>query len=94
MPKAIWNDKVVAESDQTEVVDGNHYFPADSIHADFFKESDTTTVCGWKGTAHYYHLVVDSQENKDAVWCYPDPKPAADNIKGYYAFWKGVEVQD
>jgi len=93
MPKAIWNNGVVAESDRTEVVDGNHYFPADSIHAEYFKDSDTTTVCGWKGTAHYYHLVVDGQENKDAVWCYPDPKPAANNIKGYFAFWRGVEVQ-
>lgn len=94
MAKAIWNGQVVAESDQTEVVDGNHYFPVEAIEQEFFKPSETTSVCGWKGTASYYNLVVDGQENKDAVWCYRDPKPEAENLKGRYAFWKGVEVQD
>lgn len=94
MPKAIWNGQVVAESDQTEVVEGNHYFPPESIKCEFFKESDTTSVCGWKGTANYYNLVVDGEENKDAAWYYPETKPEANNIKGYLAFWKGVEVKD
>lgn len=94
MAKAIWNGMVVAESNQTEVVDGNHYFEVDAIQQEFFEPSETTSVCGWKGTASYYNLVVDGQENKDAVWCYRDPKPEAKNLKGRYAFWKGVEVQD
>jgi uncharacterized protein (DUF427 family) len=91
--KAIWNGAVVAESPATEVVEGNHYFPADTIKREYFKDSGTHTVCGWKGTASYYTLDVNGKENPDAAWFYPEPKDAAKNITGYVAFWKGVEVQ-
>jgi uncharacterized protein (DUF427 family) len=94
MPRAIWNGTVVADSDTCETVEGNFYFPPDSIDKKFFKESSTTSICGWKGEAHYYSLDVNGQANKDAAWYYPDPKPAANNIKGYIAFWKGVKVED
>lgn len=90
--KAIWNGEVIAESDDTLVVENNHYFPAESIKKDFFKESNTHTVCPWKGTASYYTLDVDGKENKDAAWYYPDTKELAKNLKDYVAFWKGVEV--
>lgn len=93
MPKAIWNGTVVAESDRTEVVEGNHYFPPQSIHKQYFQDSAKTTVCGWKGTAHYYTLEVDGQKNEDAAWYYPEAKSDAKNIEGYVAFWRGVEVQ-
>lgn len=93
MPKATWNGAVLAESDQTEIVDGNHYFPADSIHREFFQESNTHTVCGWKGTASYYDILVDGKINKDAAWYYPDAKSAAKNIEGCIAFWNGVTVE-
>lgn len=93
MPKAIWNGTVIAESNQCEVVDGNQYFPPDAIKQEYFQPTDTHTVCGWKGTASYYSVVVDGQVNKDAAWYYPEPKPAADNIKGYIAFWRGVKVE-
>lgn len=92
MPKATWNGQVIAESDSTEVVDGNHYFPADSINKQFFETSDYTSVCGWKGTASYYHVVVNGERNENAAWCYPATKDEAKNIEGYVAFWKGVEV--
>lgn len=92
MPKAIWNGAVLAESDQTEIVEGNHYFPPDSINPDYFKENSMTTVCPWKGVASYYDIEVDGLVNKAAAWYYPSPKPAAKNIKGYVAFWRGVEV--
>ena len=91
--KAIWNGQVIAESSDTVVVEGNHYFPADSIRREFFADSVTSTVCGWKGTASYYSLNVDGSTNKDAAWYYPDPKSAAAEIKGRVAFWKGVKVQ-
>ena len=91
--KAIWNGKTIAESDDTVVVENNHYFPLDSVDASVLKPSDTTTVCGWKGTANYYSLLVDGQENTDAAWYYGDPKEAAANIRGRVAFWKGVQVQ-
>ena len=94
MPKAIWNGTVLAESEQTEVVEGNHYFPPDSINREYFRETDAETVCGWKGTANYYDIVVGEGVNEQAAWYYADPKPAAANIKGYIAFWKGVEVTD
>ena len=94
MPKAIWNGKVIAESDQTEVVEGNHYFPADSISSEYFEKSATESVCGWKGTASYYHIVVDGQRNDDAAWYYANPKPEAQNISGHVSFWKGVEIQN
>lgn len=90
--KAIWNDVTVAESDDTVIVEGNHYFPQDSINCDYFNASDTHTVCPWKGTASYYTLVVDGVENIDAAWYYPDPKPAASEIKDRIAFWRGVQV--
>jgi uncharacterized protein (DUF427 family) len=93
MPRAIWNGAVLAESPGTEVVEGNHYFPPDALCRDFFRDSTTHTVCGWKGTASYYDVVVNGQVNKDAAWYYPDPKPAAANVKGYVAFWKGVQVE-
>ncbi len=93
MPKATWNGAVLAESDQTEVVEGNHYFPPDSLCKDYFRESDHSTVCGWKGAAGYYDVVVDGQVNQQAAWYYAEPKEAAANIRGYVAFWKGVTVE-
>jgi len=93
MPKASWNNIVIAESSRFETVEGNTYFPPDTLRTEYFKPSDTHTVCPWKGTASYYDVVVDGQMNKDAAWYYPDTKPAAKNIKGYVAFWKGVKVE-
>lgn len=91
--KAIWNNTVIAESDNTEVVENNHYFPADSIKKEYFKSSDKHTTCPWKGKASYYTLEVDGKKNEDAAWYYPEPKEAAKEIKGSVAFWKGVTVQ-
>jgi uncharacterized protein (DUF427 family) len=93
MPKAIWNGAVIAESDRCVVVEGNQYFPADSVKREYLRESDTHTVCSWKGTASYYDVVVGGQTNKDAAWYYPTPKDAAANIRGYIAFWHGVTVE-
>lgn len=93
MPRALWNGKVVAETDRFETVEGNIYFPPDTIRREYFKPSDTHTVCSWKGTASYYTLAVDGQENQDAAWYYPQTKPAAKNIEGYVAFWRGVTVE-
>ncbi len=93
MPKAIWNGAVLAESDRCEVVEGNYYFPPESINQQYFKESDKHTTCPWKGVASYYDIVVEGQVNKDAAWYYPATKEAAQNIKGYTAFWKGVKVE-
>lgn len=90
--KAIWNGTILAESDDTVVVERNHYFPADAINKEFFRASDTRTVCGWKGTASYYDVVVDGATNKDAAWYYPTPKDEAKEIENRVAFWKGVEV--
>jgi uncharacterized protein (DUF427 family) len=90
--KAMWNGAVLAESDQTVVVEGNHYFPPDSIRKQNFVPSDTHTECGWKGTASYYTVEVDGKKNPDAAWYYPKPKDAAKQIAGYVAFWKGVTV--
>ena len=92
--RAIWNGTVIAESDDTVVVEGNHYFPAESVREDLLRPSDTTTVCGWKGTASYRSLEVDGQVNPDATFTYPEPKEAASQIAGRFAFWKGVEVTD
>lgn len=92
MVQAQWNGAVVAESDQTEIVDGNHYFPPDAVAREYLQDSPAETVCGWKGTAKYYDLVVGDGRNEQAAWYYPDPKPAAEEIRGYIAFWKGVEV--
>jgi uncharacterized protein (DUF427 family) len=94
MPKAIWNGRVLAESDQTIVVEGNHYFPREAVKWEYFTESSTHTVCGWKGTASYYTVNVEGRTNRDAAWYYPAPKEAAQEIAGYVAFWHGVEVND
>jgi len=90
--RAVWHDTVLAESDRTVVVEGNHYFPADSVRWDHFQKAATTTVCPWKGTAGYYDLVVDGSRNDGAAWYYPAPKEAAAEIKDHVAFWKGVQV--
>jgi len=92
--RALWNDTVIAESDDTVVVEGNHYFPADSVKPDLLVTSDTTTVCPWKGTASYYSLSVDGKENPDAAWYYPQPKDAAAEIKDRVAFWRGVKIEE
>lgn len=90
--KAIWNGTVIAESSDTVIIEGNHYFPADTIKKEYFKPSDTHTLCPWKGTASYYNVDVDGDVNKDAAWYYPETSDLAKAIKGYVAFWKGVEV--
>jgi uncharacterized protein (DUF427 family) len=90
--KAIWNGNIIAESDSTVVIEGNHYFPIESVAKGFMKESDTTTVCNWKGTANYYSVTVDGKENTDAAWYYAETTSAAEPIKGHVAFWRGVEV--
>ena len=90
--KAIWNGARLAESDDTVVVEGNHYFPSASIHRAYFSESDTHTTCPWKGEASYFDVVVNGKANKDAAWYYAEPREAAQEIKGYVAFWKGVQV--
>ena len=92
MMKAIWNNTVLAESDDTIIVENNHYFPAESINKEYFIESGTHTTCPWKGRASYYTVVVDGQENTNAAWYYPEISDLAKQIKGRVAFWKGVEV--
>ena len=92
--KAIWNDVTLAESDDTVIVEGNHYFPPESIKREHFRDSATHTTCPWKGEASYYNVVVDGQVNKDAAWYYPDPKPAAAEIKDRVAFWRGVKIEN
>ena len=94
MVKAVWKDKVIAETDNYEMVEGNYYFPPESVKKEFLKESDTHTTCPWKGLASYYDVVIEGEVNKDAAWYYPNPKPAANKIKNYIAFWKGVEVKE
>lgn len=93
MPKAIWNGAVIADSDDTVVVEGNHYFPRDAVDPAVLRPSSTATVCPWKGTASYHSVVVDGKENKDAAWFYPEPKSAAAEIADRIAFWKGVDVR-
>ena len=93
MARAIWQGQVIAESDHFEVVEGNVYFPPDTINDEFFEPSNHHTVCPWKGTASYHHLVVDGERNENAAWFYPEPKSAAANIKDHVAFWKGVVVE-
>ena len=93
MTKAVWNGEVLAESDRCEVVEGNQYFPPDAVRKALLQPSETHTTCGWKGIASYYDVVAGGKVNKDAAWYYPDPKPAAKNIAGYVAFWKGVKVE-
>jgi uncharacterized protein (DUF427 family) len=90
--KATWNDQIIAESDDTIVVENNHYFPKDSVKHEFLKSSGTHTTCPWKGEASYYSLHVHGADNKDAAWYYPQPKDAAKNIENYVAFWKGVNI--
>ena len=92
--RAVWNSRVIAQSDDTLLVEGNHYFPAGSVDRAFLRDSETRTSCPWKGEASYYHLVVDGEVNRDAAWYYPDPKPAARPITGRIAFWRGVEMLD
>ncbi len=92
--KAIWKDKVIAESDSTVVVEGNHYFPPDSVNMDLLRPSDTQTRCPWKGLASYYDVAVGDEVNSDAAWYYPEPNDAAREIKGYVAFWQGVSVTE
>lgn len=92
MVEARWSGALIARSDDTVVVEGNHYFPADSVDATVLQPSSTTTLCPWKGTAHYYSLRVGDTENTDAAWYYPEPKAAAEEIRGRIAFWKGVRV--
>jgi len=93
MVKAVWNGKVLAESDRTIVIEGNHYFPPETIRTEFFQESSTHTICPWKGTACYYDIWVEGLTNKDAAWYYPQPKEAAKEIEGYIAFWRGVRIE-
>jgi uncharacterized protein (DUF427 family) len=92
--KALWNNSVLADSDQTIVIEGNHYFPPASVNQECFEHSDTHTFCPWKGEASYYDVKVKGEVNKDAAWYYPDPKPAAKEIKDYVAFWHGVKVEE
>lgn len=92
--KAVWNNEVIAESDETIIIEGNHYFPPDSVKSDLFVESSTHTICPWKGEASYYDIVVGDQTNKDGAWFYPDPKEKAIEIKDYVAFWRGVRIKD
>ncbi|WP_340102938.1 DUF427 domain-containing protein [Rhodohalobacter sp. 8-1] len=92
--KAIWNDTLLAESDDTKVVEGNHYFPPESVKEKHFKPTNHTTECPWKGTASYYTIEADGDKNENAAWTYPEPKEAANEIKDHIAFWKGVEVKE
>ena len=93
MAKAMWNGEVLAESDATVIVEGNHYFPPESVNTEYFSESDTNTRCAWKGTASYYDVEVDGEVNRDAAWYYPAPSDAAAEIKDHVAFWRGVKVE-
>jgi len=93
MAKAIWNGKIIADSDRCKIIEGNYYFPPESVNKEFLKQSKTTSICPWKGTASYYNLEVDGETNKDAAWYYPEPKEKAKEIKNYVAFWKGVQVE-
>lgn len=90
--KAVWNNTVLAESEDTKVVEGNHYFPPDTINEQYLRQSNHQTVCPWKGDASYYHIVVEGEKNENAAWFYPEPKEAAQEIKDHVAFWNGVKV--
>ena len=92
--KAIWNNTVIAESEDTVVIENNHYFPPESIKKEYFRASDTHTTCPWKGVASYYTIAVDGQENSDAAWFYPETSELAKSIKGHVAFWKGVTIEE
>jgi uncharacterized protein (DUF427 family) len=91
--KAIWKDIVIAESNDTKIIEGNHYFPPESIKKEFIKKSSTHSICPWKGKASYYDIIVSGEENKDAAWYYPEPKEEAKEIKNHVAFWKGVVIE-
>jgi len=91
--KAIWNNTIIAESDDTILIENNHYFPPSSVKKEFLRDSETHTVCPWKGEASYYTIEVDGKNNMDAAWYYPETKYAAENIKGYIAFWRGVKIE-
>lgn len=93
MSKAYWSGKLIAESDDCVVVEGNQYFPIESIKKEFLRPSSHTTICPWKGTAHYYHIEVGGMKNENAAWYYPEPSEAAKQIRGRVAFWKGVRVE-
>lgn len=93
MPRAVWNGTVIAESDRTVVVEGNHYFPATSVRSEFLRPSETHTTCPWKGKASYHSLEVNGESNPDAAWYYPEPSAAAREIKDHIAFWKGVRIE-
>jgi len=92
--KAIWNGKIIAESNDTLKVENNHYFPENTVNKEFLKNSDTHTTCPWKGEASYFDIETNGETNKDAAWYYPDPKSAAKDLKNYVAFWKGVEITE
>lgn len=92
--KAIWNGQIIAESGDTIVVEGNHYFPENAVNKEFLAANEKHTVCPWKGTASYYDIVANGETNKGAAWFYPEPKPEAEHIKNHVAFWKGVEVSE
>lgn len=92
--KAIWNGAILAESDDIVVIEGNHYFPAESVCEEYLRDSDTHTTCPWKGEAHYYHVVVGDQINSDAAWYYPEPEEAANAISHRIAFWKGIDLSE
>lgn len=94
MVKAVWNGEVIAESEKCEAVEGNYYFPPESVKKEFLKPSKTRTTCPWKGEASYYDLVVGGKTNKDAAWYYPEPSPAAEKIKNFVSFWNGVEIEE
>ena len=94
MMQAKWNGAVLASSPETVVVEGNHYFPADTLSEEYFVASPTTSFCGWKGDCHYYNVVVEGKSNPDAAWFYPEPYRRAEHIKGHVAFWKGVKVEE
>jgi uncharacterized protein (DUF427 family) len=93
MPTAIWNGAVIAQSDATIVIEGNHYFPPSSVNTEYLRENDSRTTCPWKGMASYFDVTVDRQVNRGAAWYYPDPKPAATDIRNWVAFWRGVRVE-
>ena len=93
MPKATWNGVVIADSENCQIVEGNYYFPPESVNSEYLETSNTHTTCSWKGQASYYTINVQGQKNQDAAWYYPDPKEKAANIKNYIAFWKGVKVE-
>lgn len=94
MRKAVWKGTVIAESEKTVELEGNHYFPPESLHREFLKPSTRVTSCPWKGMATYYHIEVNGERNSDAAWCYPQPSNAASQIKDHVAFWRGVKIED